>query len=135
MPYSGLVVSYSIQSRTTSNREIRHESTLTISCPCCCSIPANDTTEELLVLNKVKSDNPTRKFPPPGSTGRRDCLMQIVRSTPIPHTSIHSRNSTRVRANMSVQEYLEKHDLSKRVEAVINACVKAKPDEPLSFMV
>jgi len=36
---------------------------------------------------------------------------------------------------MSVQEYLEKHDLSKRVESVINACVKAKPDEPLSFMV
>jgi enolase len=35
---------------------------------------------------------------------------------------------------MSVQEYLEKHDLSKRVESVINACVKAKPDEPLSFM-
>ena len=36
---------------------------------------------------------------------------------------------------MSVQEYIEKHELSKRVEEVINACVKTKPDEPLSFMV
>lgn len=36
---------------------------------------------------------------------------------------------------MSVQEYIEKHELSKRVEEVINATVKAKPDEPLSFMV
>lgn len=36
---------------------------------------------------------------------------------------------------MSVQEYIEKHELSKRVEDVINQTVKAKPDEPLSFMV
>lgn len=36
---------------------------------------------------------------------------------------------------MSVQEYIDKHDLSKKVEEVINACVKAKPDEPISFMV
>lgn len=36
---------------------------------------------------------------------------------------------------MSVQEYIEKHDLSKRVEEVLNATVKAKPDEPLSYMV
>ena len=36
---------------------------------------------------------------------------------------------------MSVQEYIEKHELSKRVEEVINATVKAKPDEPLSYMV
>jgi enolase len=35
---------------------------------------------------------------------------------------------------MSVQEYIDKHELSKKVEDVINACVKAKPDEPLSFM-
>ena len=36
---------------------------------------------------------------------------------------------------MSVQEYIDKHDLSKKVEEVINACVKAKPEEPISFMV
>ena len=36
---------------------------------------------------------------------------------------------------MSVQEYLDKHDITKRVEEVINACVKAKPDEPISYMV
>lgn len=35
---------------------------------------------------------------------------------------------------MSVQEYIDKHELSKKVEEVINACVKTKPDEPLSFM-
>jgi enolase len=35
---------------------------------------------------------------------------------------------------MSVQEYIDKFQLSKRVEEAINACVKAKPDEPLSFM-
>ena len=39
------------------------------------------------------------------------------------------------RNTMSVQEYIDKHDLSKKVEEVINACVKAKPDEPISFMV
>ena len=36
---------------------------------------------------------------------------------------------------MSVQEYIEKHDLSKKVEELINSTVKAKPDEPLSYMV
>lgn len=35
---------------------------------------------------------------------------------------------------MSVQEYLDHHDLQKQVEQLINACVSAKPDEPLSFM-
>ncbi|KAL0021189.1 hypothetical protein WJX77_011086 [Trebouxia sp. C0004] len=35
---------------------------------------------------------------------------------------------------MSVQEYIDKHDLSKKVEEVINACVKAKPEEPISYM-
>lgn len=41
----------------------------------------------------------------------------------------------KVASTMSVQEYIDKHDLSKKVEEVINACVKAKPDEPISFMV
>ena len=36
---------------------------------------------------------------------------------------------------MSVQEYIDKHELSRKVEEVINLCVKAKPDEPLSYMV
>ncbi|KAK9907448.1 hypothetical protein WJX75_003947 [Coccomyxa subellipsoidea] len=35
---------------------------------------------------------------------------------------------------MSVQEYIDKHELSKKVEDVINATVKSKPDEPISFM-
>mmetsp|Transcript_2940 Transcript_2940/g.7231 ORF Transcript_2940/g.7231 Transcript_2940/m.7231 type:complete len:480 (-) Transcript_2940:329-1768(-) len=34
----------------------------------------------------------------------------------------------------TVQEYIEKHGLQKKVEEALNACVKAKPDEPLSFM-
>lgn len=64
-------------------------------------------------------------------------VMQIgLRIRQIIHPKgVVSRNCFRTRAKMSVQEYLEKHDLSKRVEEVINACVKAKPDEPLSFMV
>lgn len=32
------------------------------------------------------------------------------------------------------QEYIDKHELTKKVEEVINATVRAKPDEPLSFM-
>ena len=36
---------------------------------------------------------------------------------------------------MSVSEYIEKHGLEKRVEEVLNACVKAKPAEPMEFMV
>ena len=36
---------------------------------------------------------------------------------------------------MSVQEYLEKHDLSKKVEEALNAAVKAKAEEPLAFVV
>lgn len=36
---------------------------------------------------------------------------------------------------MSVQEYIDKHELSRKVEEVINLCVKAKPDEPMSYMV
>lgn len=35
---------------------------------------------------------------------------------------------------MSIQEYIEKHDLSKKVEEALNAAVKAKADEPLAFM-
>jgi enolase len=35
---------------------------------------------------------------------------------------------------MSVQQYLEQHDLQKQVEQLINACVASNSDEPLSFM-
>eukprot|EP00898_Chlorokybus_atmophyticus_P005717 jgi/Chlat1/6146/Chrsp41S00447 len=34
----------------------------------------------------------------------------------------------------STQEYLDKHELSKKVEEVINATVKVKPDDPIAFM-
>jgi len=34
----------------------------------------------------------------------------------------------------TVQSYIEKHSLQSKVEEVLNACVKAEPDEPLSFM-
>jgi hypothetical protein len=35
----------------------------------------------------------------------------------------------------SVQEYIDKHDLSKKVEEAINSTVKSKPEEPLAFLV
>jgi hypothetical protein len=37
--------------------------------------------------------------------------------------------------NMSVQEYIEKHDLTKKIEEALNAAVKAKAEEPLAFVV
>ena len=36
---------------------------------------------------------------------------------------------------MAVQEYLDKHSLSIKIEEGVNEVVKAKPDEPLSFLV
>ena len=36
---------------------------------------------------------------------------------------------------MSVQEYIEKHDLTKKIEEALNAAVKAKAEEPLAFVV
>ena len=35
----------------------------------------------------------------------------------------------------TVQTYIDKHSLQKKVEDVLNSTVKAKPEEPLSFMV
>jgi enolase len=35
---------------------------------------------------------------------------------------------------MATQEYIDKHELSRRVEEAINATVKSKPDEPLAFL-
>ena len=40
-----------------------------------------------------------------------------------------------IRDSMSVQEYIDKHELTKVVEDAVNAAVKVKPDEPLSFLV
>lgn len=36
---------------------------------------------------------------------------------------------------MAVQEYLDKHNLSVKIEEGVNEVVKAKPDEPLSYLV
>ena len=65
-----------------------------------------------------------------------------------PHRSVHhlcgsaKRASTAstwrsgtIRGRMSVQEYIDKHELTKVVEDAVNAAVKVKPDEPLSFLV
>lgn len=38
-------------------------------------------------------------------------------------------------SQLNVQEYIDKHQLQKKVEDVLNICVKSKPDEPLSYMV
>lgn len=43
--------------------------------------------------------------------------------------------TTPTMAAPSVQEYLDTHGMQQTVEAVLNSCVKAKPEEPLSFMV
>ena len=62
----------------------------------------------------------------------RDRLGSATESAAV--TSRGRRTSPRA-SNMSVQEYIDKHELTKRVEDAINATVKAKPDEPLSFLV
>ena len=35
---------------------------------------------------------------------------------------------------MALQEYLDQHELQKKVETLINSCVQQKPEDPLSFM-
>lgn len=35
----------------------------------------------------------------------------------------------------TVQEYIDKHSLQKKVEDVLNTCVSQKPSDPLAFMV
>ena len=60
------------------------------------------------------------------------------RSVPIT-TRRTSRRTAPIRSSpndsMSIQEYIEEHALGKKVEDVINAAVKAKAAEPVSFMV
>lgn len=36
---------------------------------------------------------------------------------------------------VSVQEYIEANNLQSKVEQALNNCVKAKPEDPMSFMV
>lgn len=52
----------------------------------------------------------------------------------IPPRTSRARHSI-IMSTVSVQEYIDKHDLSKKVEEAINQTVKVKPDEPLSYMV
>jgi len=47
-------------------------------------------------------------------------------------THARTRNTS---TTMSVQEYIEKHDLTKKIEEALNAAVKAKAEEPLAFVV
>ena len=54
---------------------------------------------------------------------------------PAPATTTQDDDDDDDDDEMSVQEYLEKHDLSKRVEEALNAAVKAKAEEPLAFVV
>jgi hypothetical protein len=34
----------------------------------------------------------------------------------------------------TIQEYIDKHNLAKEVEEVVNACSKARAEEPAAFM-
>jgi enolase len=36
---------------------------------------------------------------------------------------------------MTVQEYLDKHHLSQRIEEAVNAAVRARAEEPVSYLV
>ena len=58
------------------------------------------------------------------------CTASIQRPTAVDDAA-HD-DATRA---MSVQEYIEKHDLTKKIEEALNAAVKAKADEPLAFVV
>lgn len=48
--------------------------------------------------------------------------------------SSHQRPFIRAMSE-TVQSYIDKHALQAKVEDALNACVKAKPEEPLTFMV
>ena len=55
-----------------------------------------------------------------------------VAEAPARDAAAESEAST---SDMSVQEYIEKHDLTRKVEEALNAAVKAKAEEPLAFVV
>ena len=54
---------------------------------------------------------------------------------PSPIKGVRHFRSKRRTITMSVQEYIDKHDLTGVVEQAINVTVKVKPDEPISFLV
>ena len=47
----------------------------------------------------------------------------------------HRRYSASPAMSETVQSYIDKHSLQTKVEDALNACVKSRPDEPLTFMV
>lgn len=65
---------------------------------------------------------------------RETCLWHLSDSPLFLRTNFHTHTHKK-NTNMSIQEYIETHNLSKRVEETINAAVKAKAPEPISFMV
>lgn len=50
-----------------------------------------------------------------------------------PRSSFYTR--AQKSAMSTVQSYIDQHSLQKNIEDVLNSCVKAKPEEPLTFMV
>ena len=77
-----------------------------------------------------------------GASGLVVKQMQALRHSPLTaHCRAFNLNRRRlvrvspVASMAGVQEYIDKHNLQKKVEDVLNSCVKARPEEPLSFMV
>ena len=67
-----------------------------------------------------------------------DCesKQSIIRALQVqsrPRSSFYTRAQKSVMS--SVQSYIDQHSLQKNVEDVLTACVKATPEEPLTFMV
>lgn len=44
-------------------------------------------------------------------------------------------NASTSAAALTVQEYLDKHQLSLRIEEAVNAAVRARAEEPVSYLV
>lgn len=87
---------------------------------------------------------------PRACDARRDALVHWITGGPAlalglrlrrraPRASVPCRPDLRLpnhtRLTPNTQEYIDRHGLSGKVEEAINATVKAKPDEPLSFLV
>jgi len=69
-------------------------------------------------------------------------LLHLCPTLPVKHSRKHPQDRllrlplrSVYQEDMSIQEYIEEHALGKKVEDVINAAVKAKAPEPISFMV
>jgi len=77
-------------------------------------------------------------FAAPRSHKMRACLQPQHSALFLPKhikRQLTARRQASPRDTMSIQEYIEEHALGKKVEDVINAAVKAKAPEPISFMV